>query len=97
MSNEETNSSDQDIQNSTETLKEITSDIVLKQKEPRSNLVKLIITITFTLGPIALSIDIILKVLFGINDYDLGILFSIMTGIFFVAVFINAYRQSKIT
>jgi hypothetical protein len=63
-------------------------------EEKRKLSTSLFITLCFALGPVALPIDLLFSSLFDWTPFDITYVFGGFTIIFFVAVFIQAFRKS---
>jgi hypothetical protein len=70
---------------SKETIEDIAKDIVIKERVPRRAIISYIITITFTLGPVCLFLDLLFADLFDWLFIDSTLLFSGVTALFFIS------------
>ena len=69
------------------------SGVALEPK-PRPVPIKLLITFSFTFGPLALLINLFFPHNFG--NFPMDIIYGTITFFFFVAILVNAFKQSRI-
>ena len=74
---------------SKETIEDIAKDIVIKERVPRRAIISYIITITFTLGPICLLLDLLFVDLFDWLFFDSTLVFSGITVVFIISSLVS--------